>query len=75
MAASANLTPSERSLRGRIAANERWAKVEDRTAETASARRAFDARFPNENARKAHFQRMSLRSAQARRARAVGGAA
>jgi len=39
---------SDRSLIASIAANERWAKVEDRSAETASARRAFEARFPNE---------------------------
>jgi hypothetical protein len=29
---------SERATRARIAANERWAKVEDRTSETAKAR-------------------------------------
>lgn len=62
----------EEALIASIAANERWAKVEDRTAATAAARRAFDARFPNENARRAHFQRMALRSAQVRRARAAG---
>jgi len=60
---------SDRSLIARIAANERWANTPDRAAATAPARQAFEARFPNENARKAHFQRMALRSAQARRAR------
>jgi len=46
-------TASDRSLLTRIAANERWAKTEDRTAATVAARRAFVARFPNDNARKA----------------------
>lgn len=61
------------SLIASIAANERWANTEDRTAATAAARRAFEAKFPNENARKAHFKRMALRSAQAR-ARKAGAA-
>jgi len=39
------LTPSERSLVGKIGANTRWAMVEDRTAATQAARVAFDARF------------------------------
>ncbi len=56
-----------RHLIAKIAANERWARVENRTAETAAARRAFEARFPNENARKAYFARLALKSAQARR--------
>jgi hypothetical protein len=60
------------SLIASIAANSRWAGVENRTAETAAARRAFLDKFPNENARKAHFQRMALKSAQARRARKAG---
>jgi hypothetical protein len=63
--------PSDRSLIASIAANERWARTEDRTAATAPGRRAFEARFPNENARRAHFQRMALKSAQARRRRAA----
>jgi hypothetical protein len=57
------------SLIASIAANERWSAVVDRTAETAPARRAFLDRFPNENARRAYFQRMALKSAQARSAR------
>ena len=61
--------PSERSLIARIAINDRWSRVEDRTAATAPARRAFEARFANENERRAFFARMALRSAQARRAR------
>lgn len=59
--------PSERALIARIAANERWAKVEDRTAATAPGRRAFEARFANANERRAYFARLALKSAQARR--------
>lgn len=58
---------SERSLLHSIAANERWAQTEDRTAATAPARAAFEARFANDNARRAYFQRLALKSAQARR--------
>jgi hypothetical protein len=36
------------SLRGRIAANERWARTDDRAAATAPARSGFDARFEAE---------------------------
>lgn len=36
---------SEYSLRARIAANHRWAFADDRTAATAAARAAADARF------------------------------
>jgi len=35
-------------MAGRIGAHEGWARCEDRTARTAKARRAFDARFENE---------------------------
>jgi hypothetical protein len=35
------LTPEQRVLRARIAANVNWSRVEDRTAATASARKAF----------------------------------
>lgn len=41
-------TTTEASLRGRIAALERWARTEDRTAATAPARRGLDARFEHE---------------------------
>lgn len=57
----------DRTLAASIAANERWPKVEDRSAETAPARGAFEARFANENERRAYFARLALRSAQARR--------
>lgn len=39
---------SEYSLRARIAANHRWAFADDRTAATAAARTAADARFARE---------------------------
>jgi hypothetical protein len=38
----------EASLRGRIAAHERWARTSDRTAATAPARAGLDARFESE---------------------------
>lgn len=83
-----SLTPSERVLRGQIAANARWAATEDRSAATLKARRAFLDKFEQhvdpdgtltpaerarraESARKAHFQRLALKSAQARRRRSV----
>lgn len=66
---------SERTLRARIAAHESWAATEDRTARTAPARAALDAKFLAEaggdpvraqHLRKAYFQRLALKSAQAR---------
>ena len=59
----------DNKLRAQIAANSRWAAVEDRTAATAPARAAFEARFRNENERRVFFLRLALKSAQARRAR------
>lgn len=43
-----SLTDSERSLRARIAAHERWAQTPDRSAATAPARAALMARFERE---------------------------
>ena len=43
-----NLTPAQRSLRGRLAAHEKWARTSDTSAATAPARKAFDARFERE---------------------------
>lgn len=69
-------TPSERRLAASVAAHESWAQTADRTARTASARRALNQKFVDaaggdpvraEHLRKAHFQRLALRSAQARR--------
>lgn len=82
-----DLTPAERALRARIASHESWAATPDRTARTAPARRALDAKFlaaadgdpvRAEHARKAHFARLALKSAQVRRrgrASATGSAA
>jgi hypothetical protein len=44
----APLTPSQRTLRAKIAANARWAITEDRAAQTAPATRASMARFERE---------------------------
>jgi hypothetical protein len=72
----ASLSPSERTLRSRIAAHESWANTLDRTARTAKARAALDQKFLDqaggdpiraEHVKKAHFARLALRSAQARR--------
>lgn len=69
-------TPAERRLRSSIAAHESWANTTDRTARTAPARRGLDEKFLTaaggdpiraEHLRKAHFQRLALKSAQARR--------
>lgn len=70
------MTETERRLIASIAAHESWAHTPDRTARTAPARAALDQRFldaaggdPTRAAhlRKAHFQRLALKSAQARR--------
>lgn len=55
----------------RQAARDRFEKLVDPEGTLDPAERAKRA----ESARKAHFTRMALRSAQARRARAAGGAA
>lgn len=71
-----SLTPTEKSLRASIAAHESWAATPDRSARTAPARRALDEKFLEEaggdpkraeHLRKAHFQRLALKSAQSRR--------
>lgn len=81
---ASDLTPSERTMRARLAAHTSWANTEDRAARTDAARRAFLDSFERqvdpdgtmdpaerarraEHARKAHFQRLSLKAAQARR--------
>ena len=48
MAASANLTPAERTARARLAAHVSWAKTPDRSARTAAARAAFEQKFFDE---------------------------
>lgn len=68
---------------GRIGAHSRWAKTQDRTAATAPARAALEAKFLAEaggdpvraqNVRKAYYSRLALKSAQARRKKAAGDA-
>lgn len=72
------MTENERSLVASIAAHTSWANTHDRAARTAPARAALDAKFlelaggdPERAAhlRKAHFQRLALKSAQSRRKR------
>lgn len=67
---------SERTLRAKIAAHESWARTDDRAARTAKARAALDQKFLDQaggdplradHYRKAHFARLALKSAQARR--------
>jgi len=68
---------------GRIGAHLKWAKTEDRSAATAAARAALEQKFLDEaggdpvraqHLRKAHFQRMALKSAASRKAKAVARA-
>ena len=70
------MSDSERSLIGKQAAHESWANTRDRSARTAPARAALEAKFlaqaegdPKRAAslRKAHFTRLALKSIQARR--------
>jgi hypothetical protein len=69
-------TSSERRLNAVAAAHESWANTTDRAARTAPARAALQAGFlaaadgdpvRAEHLRKAHFARLALKSAQARR--------
>jgi hypothetical protein len=68
---------------GRLGAHTSWANTKDRPARTAPARAAFDQKFLDQadgdpvraaHYRKAYFQRLALKSAQARRARKADGA-
>ena len=70
------MTETERRLRASIAAHESWAATPNRSARTAPARRALEQKFLEaaggdpvraEHLRRAHFQRLALKSAQARR--------
>jgi hypothetical protein len=80
-----SLSPAERSLRARVAANTRWSR-EDPTPTGERLRDAFDRRFVREvdpdltlpeaererrvkAARRAYFARLALKSAAARRRR------
>lgn len=70
------ISDSERVLRAQIAAHTGWANTIDRTARTQPGRDAMDAKFlalaggdPRraEQLKKAHFKRLALKSATARR--------
>ena len=70
------MTTAENKLRSQIASHESWAHTPDRAARTAPARAALDAKFlqlaegdPQRagHLRKAHFARLALKSARARR--------
>lgn len=70
------MTDTERRLRAAVAAHTSWANTDNRTARTAPARAAMDAKFLEqangdpvraEHLRKAHYARMALASAKARR--------
>jgi hypothetical protein len=70
------VTGSERKLSATIAAHDSWAQTTDRSARTAPARAAMDAKFLAEadgdpiraaHLRKAHFARLALTSARSRR--------
>ena len=67
---------SERALLGKLAAHTSWARTPDRSARTAPARAALDAKFLNEaggdpiraeHLRRAYYARLALKSAVARR--------
>ncbi|OYN89285.1 hypothetical protein [Parenemella sanctibonifatiensis] len=67
---------TERRLRAQIAAEVSWANTEDRAARTAKARAGLDAKFlaeaggdpiRAEHLKRAHFKRLALKSARARR--------
>ena len=67
---------AERALIARMAAHSSWANTENRSARTAPARAALDAKFLKaadgdpiraEHLRKAHFARLALKSIAARR--------
>ncbi len=75
-------SPAERSLVAAIAAHESWARTANRTARTAPARAALDRKFLDAaggdpvraaHLRSAHFKRLALKSAQARRRDATSG--
>lgn len=76
MSSSTSTTDPDASAWGKIGAHVSWAKTEDRTARTAPARAALTQKFLDEaggdpvraeHLRRAHFQRMALKSAQSRR--------
>jgi hypothetical protein len=68
--AATNISPAQRVMQGRLAAHTNWARCEDRTAATAPARAAFDARFEKQvdpEGKLPHAERM-IRAGHARKA-------
>ncbi len=70
------MTEAERKLAASIAAHESWANTLNRSARTAPARAALDAKFLDQadgdpvraaHLRKAYFKGLALKSAQGRR--------
>jgi hypothetical protein len=70
------MSEGERRLRASAAAHTSWANTDNRSARTAPARAALDAKFLEQaqgdpvratHFRKAHFARLALKSAQSRR--------
>lgn len=77
-------TDTERRLRSQIAAHTKWANTPDRTAATAPARAALEQKFLDQaggdpvrakSLRQAYYQRLALKSAQARRRKKLADAA
>ncbi len=76
--------PQDRKVAATIGAHVSWANTDNRSARTAPARAALDQKFLDaaggdpiraQHLRKAHYARLALRSAQARRrtAKTEGG--
>lgn len=80
------MSPTERSMRGRLAVHTSWANTTDPKARTQPARDAFMRRFEDavdpdrklpeaermrraESAKKAHYVRLAMKSAAARKAK------
>lgn len=65
------LTPEQRSMLARLAAQRRWAQTTDRAAATRPAREALAAKWAEspdpENAKRAHMTAMSIASSRARK--------
>lgn len=75
-------SPTERRLVAQIAAETSWANTTDRAARTANARAGLEQKFLDqadgdpvraEHLRRAHYKRLSLKAAQARRRKAESG--
>jgi hypothetical protein len=78
------LTPSERVIRAQLASYTSWANTTNRSARTATARKALEDKWLREadgdplraeSLRKAFYKSMAFKSAQARRRRAANGGA